>query len=522
MRTFKILPLTLSLLFCIELLAQPKAGGIPDPEMANEHYGHRNYTMALPIYIALLKKDYSNYTYNFRAGICYLNLNGKKKEAIKYLEYNLKSPKIENDLYLRLGEAYHYGLRFDDAIKMFNTYKVKADKEGKLLADRYIKQCENAKIFVASPMDVTFTNVGKDINSEFPDYYPYVTSDESMLIYTSRRRGNVGATQVEMDGYFASDILSSKSLAGVFAKSKGVGPNVNGNFDEQCTGLSADGKYMTVYVDDIATSGDIYFAPYKTTFGKLEKIEDPVNDEFETAGSLAPGNDIIYFASERGGGQGGTDIYMCKKLPTLKWAKPIPIAVCNTKYNEDFPFMAPDGKTLYFSSEGHNTMGGYDLFYTVWDQVKNTWSEPKNIGYPVNTMENDRTISYTANNRVAYVSSSRDGGIGDIDIWRIVFNEVQANSFTTVIGKVIMPDEAMSKENLIIEVSNASNKESYGSYRVNEKTGKFVLALPPGKYEISINMEKCKPFFDVITIFDIGPQAEIEKTIMLDLDWEKK
>lgn len=137
-------------------------------------------------------------------------------------------------------------------------------------------------------------------------------------------------------------------------------------------------------------------------------------------------------------------------------------------------------------------------------------------------MENDRTISYTANNRVAYVSSSRDGGIGDIDIWRIVFNEVQANSFTTVIGKVIMPDEAMSKENLIIEVSNASNKESYGSYRVNEKTGKFVLALPPGKYEISINMEKCKPFFDVITIFDIGPQAEIEKTIMLDLDWEKK
>ena len=184
--------------------------------------------------------------------------------------------------------------------------------------------------------------------------------------------------------------------------------------------------------------------------------------------------------------------------------------------------MAPDGNTLYFSSEGHNTMGGYDLFYTVWDEVKNTWSEPKNLGYPVNTMENDRTISYTANNRVAYVSSSRDGGIGDIDIWRIVFNEVQANSFTTVIGKVIMPDETMSKENLIIEVSNASNKESYGSYRVNEKTGKFVLALPPGKYEISINMEKCKPFFDVITIFDIGPQAEIEKTIMLDLDWEKK
>jgi hypothetical protein len=515
LKTAKLFCVVLMLMCSYELSAQAKGTGLPDPDLAAEHYSHGNYTMALPIYIALLKKEYSNYEYNFRAGMCYLNTNGHKKEAIRYFESILKSPKLENELYLRLGEAYHYAMQFDDAIKMFETYKIKADKDGKALADRYIAQCKSAKILVANPMDVTFFNLGKDVNSEFPDYYPYVTSDESMLIFTSRRKGNVGATSVEMDGYYSSDIWMSKSVNGVFTKAKGVGPGVNGMFDEQCTGLSADGKYMTVYLDDIKTYGDIYFSPYKTSFGKMEKIDEPVNDGFETAGSLAPDNNIIFFASKRDGGQGGTDIYMCRKLPNMKWGLPIPITVCNTPYNEDFPFMAPDGKTLYFSSEGHNTMGGYDLFYTVWDQENNTWSEPKNVGYPVNSTENDYTISFTENNRVAYISSDREGGVGDLDIWRIVFNEVQASSFTTVVGKIILPDSTMSKEELYIQVTNASTQEDVGTFKASVKTGKFVLALPPGKYVMTCDAPGCKPYSGTVIVFDIGPQGEMTQDIIL-------
>jgi hypothetical protein len=497
------------------VLAQTPKAGIPDADLAAEHYSHGNFVMALPIYLALVKKEYTNYEYNFRTGMCYLRTNGHKTEAVKYFLYCTKSPKVENDSWLYLGRAYQYGLKFDDAIKAYTTYKLKADPKEKAEADHFIEQCKSGKILVANPMDVTFSNLGKEVNSEFPDYYPFVTQDESMLVFTSRRKGNVGAMSVEMDGYFASDIWVAKSLNGVFQKSKGAGPGVNGNYDEQCTGLSADGKLMTLYVDNITDLGDIYSTTYKTSFSKIEKFGSPVNDGFETAGALAPDGNTIFFASKRDGGQGGTDIYMCRKLPNLKWGLPINIGILNTQYNEDFPFMSPDGKTLYFCSEGHNSMGGFDLFYSVWDQENNTWSTPKNVGYPVNSPEDDLTISFTENNRVAYISSDREGGLGDLDIWRVVFNEVQASSFTTVSGNIIAPDSTMNKAELFIQVTNAATQEDVGSYRPSPTTGRYVMALPPGKYIITLEAPGCKPYIETVNIFDIGPQGEMSKDILL-------
>lgn len=509
-------------LFCAFILLVSSLGlsaqnpkGIPDEGLADEHYSHGNFIMALPIYLALVKKDYTDYRLNFRTGMCYLRTNGHKSEAIKYFAYCTKSPKVENDSWLYLGRAYQFAMKFDDAIKAYNTYKLKAEAKDKAEADHFIEQCNSGKILVANPTDVTFTDLGKEVNSEFPDYYPFVTQDESMLVFTSRRKGNVGATTVEMDGYYASDIWVSKSLNGVFQKSKGAGPGVNGNFDEQCTGLSADGKLMTVYVDNITDLGDIYFTDYKASFDKIEKFGAPINDGYETAGSLAPDGNSIFFASKRSGGQGGTDIYMCRKLPNLKWGLPINIGILNTQYNEDFPFIAPDGKTLYFSSEGHNSMGGFDLFYSIWDQENNTWSQPKNVGYPVNSTEDDLTISFTENNRVAYISSDREGGQGDMDIWRIVFNEVQASSFTMVTGDILGGDASLNKADLFIQVTNAATQEDFGSYRPSPTTGKYVLALPPGKYIMTVEAPGYKTYIETVNVFDIGPQGEMTKDILL-------
>lgn len=515
MKTVKLFCALLLLIGPLGLSAQTSKTAIPDPDVAAEHYKHGNFVMALPIYVALVKKEYSNYEYNFRTGMCYLRTNGHKAEAIKYFAFCTKSPKVENDAWLYLGRAYHYTLKFDDAITAYTTYKLKADAKEKVEADHLISQCKSGKILVANPMDVTFANIGKEVNSEFPDYYPFVTQDESMLVFTSRRKGNVGALQVEMDGYFASDIWVAKSLNGVFQKSKGAGPGVNGTYDEQCTGLSADGKLMTVYVDNITDLGDIYSTTYKTSFSKIERFGSPINDGFETGGALAPDGNSIFFASKRDGGQGGTDIYMCRKLPNMKWGLPISIGILNTEYNEEFPFMAPDGKTLYFSSEGHNSMGGFDLFYSVWDQENNTWSTPKNVGYPVNSPEDDLTISFTENNRVAYISSAREGGLGDLDIWRVVFNEVQASAFTTVSGNIVCADSTLNKAELFIEVANASTNENVGTYRPSPTTGRYVMALPPGKYVVTIDAPGCKPYIETVNVFDIGPQGEMSKDILL-------
>ncbi|HET6991398.1 MAG TPA: carboxypeptidase-like regulatory domain-containing protein, partial [Bacteroidia bacterium] len=141
--------------------------------------------------------------------------------------------------------------------------------------------------------------------------------------------------------------------------------------------------------------------------------------------------------------------------------------------------------------------------------------EPKNVGYPVNSTEDDLTISFTENNRVAYISSDREGGIGDLDIWRIVFNEIQASSFTTVVGKVIAPDSTMNIAELSIQVTNANTQEDFGTYRPSPTTGKYVLALPPGKYIMSVDAPGCKSYVETIIVFDIGPQGEMSKDIIL-------
>lgn len=498
---------------------KPGTGAAADPDLADEHFGHRNFVMAMPIYIALVKKEPNNYLYNYRLGICYLNTNGNKKEAVKYFEFCTKQPKPDNDAWLYLGQAYHHAQEWDKAISAYNTYKLKADAEGKKRADLYVQQCNNAKVLVRSPLTVTFTNLGKEVNSEYPDYYPFVTQDESMMSFTSRRKGNIGAAQVEVDGYYASDIYYSKSANGAWTKAKNAGPLVNGNYDEQCVGLSADGTWMTVYVDNITTAGEIMFSAYGKSFAKpiaFDGLDNDINKGFETAGCLSPDGMIMIFASEREGGQGSTDLYMCRKLPNGKWSLAQNLgAAINTQWGEDFPYMAPDGKTLYFSSEGHNSMGGYDLFYTVWNQENNSWSTPKNIGYPINNTENNMSICFTEANRVAYVSTVREGGIGDMDIWRVVFDEVQANYFTLVTGKIIVPDPSVAFTDVLISVAKSETNEEYGSYKPNPNTGNYVVALPPGKYVMTIDAPGCATKVETLIVFDIGPQGEMSKDVLL-------
>ena len=495
--------------------AQPRPGATVEPEDAAEHWKHNNYPMAQACYKVLVAKSPGNIEYNYRLGVCYLKTNVSKKEAVKYLEVVTKQDKGEPDSWFYLGQAYQTALRFDDAIKAYSKYKEKdTGKEAQANADRGIETCNNAKALMKYPLKVTFTNLGKEINSEFPDYYPFVTADEQMIVFTSRRKGNVGAATVEVDGYYASDIWKSGSLNGVWQKSKNVGPPVNGNYDEQAVGLSADGKWMTVYIDNVSTAGDIYLSMNNKTFQKPEKLNDNVNKAFETAGSLSPDGNVIFFSSKREGGQGGLDIWMARKLPTGAWALAQNITSLNSGYDEDFPFMAPDGRTLYFASKGHNSMGGYDIFVSTWNEEDNTWTNPKNIGYPINTPDDNVTISFTENNRVAYISTVREGGVGDLDIFRVVFDEIQETSYTLVTGKILTPDSSKNLD-AIITVTNSKSQEEVGTYKPVPQNGKYVMALPPGKYVINIEAAGYKTLIDNVLVFDIGSIPEIKKDMVL-------
>lgn len=522
MKTFKkvtIRFLIITNLICLISNAQSKSKRFVDPREAKEHFNHGNFLAAIPVYKELLKNDPNDVDYNHKIGICYLYTNINKALAIPYLEKASTQSKVDDRVWKDLGLAYQYGSRFDDAKKAYIKYKATLSSQKDIDdIDHQIETCENGKEYVKHPINVTFQNLGINVNSQYPDYYPFVPENESFLIFTSRRKGNIGASQVEVDGYYSSDIYISQPVNNLWTKPKNMGGMINTPFDEQAVGLTPDGETMLMYIDHIDSLGNIYESTQKNgKFQRMKKLSANVNSDFETAGSITKDGEIIFFASERSGGEGATDIYMARKLPNGNWAQAQNLGkTVNTKYREDFPEIAPDGKTLYFSSQGHAGMGDFDLFKTEWDQESNTWSEPKNLGYPVNSVGDDRCISFTEDNRVAYISAVRDGGYGDLDIYRIKFND--AEDRYTVLQCAVMGADSSKIKDASVTVINANDPdpEPY-LYTPNSKTGKFIMAFTPGKYQISVQAKGYKTYSDFIYIFEFGApnQNETKKVFML-------
>ena len=357
---------------------------------------------------------------------------------------------------------------------------------------------------MSNPVNVSFTNLGKDINSEYADYYPWINQNESFLAFTTRRKG-LTASKLEVDGYYASDIYTSKVEDGKWVKAENVGTKINSSLDEQVVGLKADGSEMLIYIDHIDKYGDIYSSVKKSgAFSKYVILPEHINEKLEHSASISPdGNTLFFVRGEDRKSQ--TDIFICRKLPNGNWSEPFRMGnEINTPYNEDFPYLSTDGKTLYFSSEGHNSMGGFDLFKSVWNQEDNTWSKAENLGYPVNTTDDDRSISFTADNRVGYISALRPGGQGDLDIYRIKFNDVD-QKLTLYLGNITLGDSLNKPKEYIstILAVNITNNEEY-IFAPNPSNGKFVMALPSGTYEILVMSDGYANVKDKLTVTDLG------------------
>jgi len=426
-----------------------KIPGTADPAVADEFFTNNNFTEALKNYLALLKKEPKNERYNMRIGVCYLNTNIKKAKAIPYLETVSKMEKPDHDVWFYLGKAYHYGYRFDDALKAFNKFKEsgKGSSENRKQVDRYIEYCNNAKELVKFPLNVKFNNLGKNVNSPYEDYQPFVPEDESYLVFTSRRKEG-GAVQM-MEGSYSASIFISKVVNGEFTKAKSIGPPINtGEGDEEVVGLSLSGDIMIVVYDNAVSFADLFiaYADKKMNFKKAEPFDKNINSSSqEIAASISPDGNTLYFTSTRPGGYGGSDIYISHKLPTGTWALPQNLGPeINTAADEDFPNISPDGQTLYFSSTGHTSMGGYDIFKTTWSETENKWTNIKNFGYPINTPDDDMNLRLSTSGKYGYIAAVRDSGFGDKDIYRVDFSDVEPN-YSLVKGTIASADT--SKKN---------------------------------------------------------------------------
>jgi outer membrane protein OmpA-like peptidoglycan-associated protein len=404
-------------------------------EIADETYNFGDKIDALDQYKLAVDINPNNLRANLMAGVVYLETINKD-QALKYLKqaYTLDSNCRKDILYL-IAQAYHYGEQFNEAQDYYKRYKSLLTDNGKRKGDPTlleqidlrVQQCDFAKALMLRPRPVEITSLGKAINTYYPEYAPAISLDEQTLIFTSKRSGGITNDKDVTNEYF-EDIYISRFVDDNWTKAKNLGVPINTKGHDASIGLSADGKTLFIYKD--ARLGDIYFSEQlsDTSWSKPAPVAGNINSSAsETSLSITKDGNRLYFSSNRQGGVGGFDLYTTTKDKNGKWstAKNLGKEI-NTKYDEESPFIAADGKTLYFSSRGHEGMGGYDIYKSTLDEKNQKWSKPENIGYPINTVDDDIYYVLAEDGVTAYYSSVKENGEGEKDIFKIIMDKAAA------------------------------------------------------------------------------------------------
>jgi len=470
-----------------------------------EYFEEGDYVSALKEFEKLEKKNPNDEVIKHCLADCYLFMHGDKSKAIPYLQFFCEKNKEDTGALLKLGMAYQYTYKLPEAIDCYTKYRAKASPAKKVVIDRYIETCENAKELMKHPVAVKFENLGPEVNTKFADYYPFVTKNEKTLFFTTRREETMGSSKSVM-GYFTSDVFTSTVEKGQWTKAKSLGIGINTAEDEECVGITPDGKNIIIYVYREDMPGDLLHvevSPKTGNFAKPLPFNEPVNTKsLEQEGFYTPDANTLYFVSNRKNGIGGNDIYITHRLPNGEWGIPKNLGTTiNTTYDEGFPVISEDGQTLYFASKGHTGMGGFDIFKSHWDSVAQQWQNPVNIGYPVNTTDDDLMFSLTGKGRDGYLSAWRKEGLGDLDIYKVIFTEVE-QALTAIHGKVSNSDTTKKEIDAYITISNSKTKEELDAKNVNVKTGRYVFIVEPGKYIINITGTGFKPLQQEIIIYD--------------------
>lgn len=450
---------------------------------------YEDYKEALPLYQKLYNSEKHDAYVNYRIGECYLNIPGLKEKAIPYLEKASEniSPKFKEGSFKEttapeqtlfyLGKAYQINNKLDKAIEYYEKFKSSLEVDDIYNIDyveQQIQTCLNAKELMNNPLRIRKENLGEPVNDEFPNVRPVVSANEDVLLYTTRLQ-------------FYDAVYFSKKVSGQWQEPENLSPVIKSDGEFYPSFLSHDGKTLILFKNE-NYSGDLYITKFENNSWQVpKKLNKNINSRnWETNACLSPNGKTLYFVSDRKGGFGGLDIYRSDyNERTQSWGEAVNLGPeINTPFNEETPTISKDGKTLYFSSQGHYNMGGFDIFYSnkVGD---NEWSTPVNIGYPINTTDDDLFFFPVKQGNYAYLSLFDDEGYGQEDIIRMEIFSPDHPFLINVKGQVTLQDNQtdFNKKDFRIHVMDSSIADVVDTLFLEEETGKFNIELKPGTHK---------------------------------------
>jgi outer membrane protein OmpA-like peptidoglycan-associated protein len=387
-------------------------------------------------------RDYNpdNAALNYKMGVCYLKLD-KNEKAVEYFNRALaQDEEVALDIFYLLGRAYHLSYDFENAIRSYQR-SLQPDIIKKLDRAReqiniYVRQCNSGKKLMKNPVRVNINNLGPEVNSGFDDYGPVFARGDSLMYFTSRRKHEDNDKRWLGDHKFYSDIYRAEKDQEGWKKAVLIHDDIYSSHNDAVVEATQHPRRIYVYRGH-KDEGDIYYYEYDKD---RDKWRGPRNfsrrintNAKESSMCFTRDGSTLFFVSDMDGpSYGEKDIFMSRRDEKGKWSQPVNLGgIINSSLNEEGVFLNSTGDKLYFSSEGHNSMGGYDIFVSHRD-VDGNWEEPRNLGYPVNTPGDDvlyRMVDGETNK--AYYASVRDDNYGGKDLYEIIFlGEERAYSFT--------------------------------------------------------------------------------------------
>jgi outer membrane protein OmpA-like peptidoglycan-associated protein/tetratricopeptide (TPR) repeat protein len=516
--------------------------------------GAAQFKGALDYYYKAQNFNPDNADLNYKIGFCLLNTPAGKSAALPYfIKANNLKPDVGADLQYLLGRGYQLDMQWEKAIVCYKNYlpvlRLKESDNKVRIEDvnKKIQECIVGADLVKKPERVFIDNLQCVVNSKFPDYGPLISADENTMIFTSRKDNTTGGKMDESGGYF-EDLYQSFYNNNTWSAPVNMGRPINTEDHDATAGLSPDGQTLYIYKSGKTDGGDIYECHQDgAMWTKPERMNKNINTSYhESTVSLSYDGKRLYFVSDKPGGLGNRDIYFCDRDAKGKWGPPVNVGPpINTMYAEEGVFIHPDGKTMYFSSEGHSTMGGFDIFKSTL--VDGKWTEPVNLGYPINNPDDDVFFVISGSGKHGYYASLKGDGCGEKDIYKITFlgpekpfalnseDNLLASVTAPIKERVIAPPVAIKTAALTIlkgvitdaltgkaleatiELVDNQRNEVIASFKSNSSTGKYLVSLPAGKnYGIAVKAEN---YLFHSENFDIPNEAafqEVTKDIQLN------